>query len=63
MRWKAYWWRVIGFALSGAGLGLITDELIHGPFTLTPANHEFWGVVIFVAGLILITRKPHGKEE
>jgi len=43
-------------------LGLIADELIHGPFTLTPANHEFWGLVMFIVGLVLITRKPHGKD-
>jgi len=62
IRWHRYYFRVIGFALSGAGLGLIADELIHGPFTLTPANHEFWGLVMFIVGLVLITRKPHGKD-
>ena len=55
--------RIIGFALAGAGLGLMVDELIHGPFTLTPANHEFWGLLMFVAGVFLISRKPHGKDD
>ena len=62
MKWHRYYYRVIGFAMSGAGLGLIVDELIHGPFMLTPANHEFWGIVLFVAGFIFISKKPHGKE-
>lgn len=62
IRWRRYYFRVIGFALCGAGLGLIMDELIHGPFSLTPADHEFWGVVAFVAGLVFIAMKPHGKE-
>jgi hypothetical protein len=61
-RWKRYYYRVIGFALAGAGAGLVLDELIHGPFTLTPTNHEFWGLVMLIAGAILISRKPHGKE-
>jgi len=62
MRWRRYYYRVIGFALAGAGAGLVLDELIHGPLTLTPANHEFWGLLMSLVGLILITRKPHGKE-
>lgn len=61
MKFKRYWFRVIGFALAGGGLGLILDELIHGPFTLTPANHEFWGLVAIIAGAVLISKKPHGK--
>jgi len=61
-QWHRYYYRVIGFALAGAGGGLLLDELIHGPFTLTPANHEFWGLVALIAGSILISKKPHGKD-
>jgi len=60
--WKRYYYRIIGFALGGAGAGLVLDELIHGPFTLTPSNHEFWGLVLAIAGSVLISRQPHGKE-
>ena len=60
--WHRYYYRVIGFALAGAGGGLLLDELIHGPFTLTPANHEFWGLAALIAGSILITKMPHGKD-
>ena len=59
--WHRYYYRIIGFALAGAGAGLVLDELIHGPFKLTPANHEFWGLVMLIAGSIFISRKPHGK--
>ena len=62
MSWHKYYYRVIGFALSGAGAGLVMDELVHGPFTLTPANHEFWGFVMLIAGGFLISKKPHGKD-
>ena len=62
MTWHKYYYRMIGFALSGAGAGLVLDELIHGPFTLTPANHEFWGFAMLVAGGYLISKKPHGKD-
>jgi len=61
MRWKRYWFRIMGFALAGAGLGLIVDELIAGPFSLTPADHEFWGIVLFVIGMVFISLKPKGK--
>ena len=57
-----YYYSVIGYALAGAGAGLMLDELIHGPFTLTPANHEFWGLIMIIAGSVFITKKPHGKE-
>lgn len=62
MKFHRYYYRVIGFALAGAGAGLILDELIHGPFTLTLMDHEFWGLVMIIAGAILISKKPHGKE-
>lgn len=62
MTWHVYYFRMIGFALSGAGAGLILDELINGPFTLNPANHEFWGVILFIIGGYLISKKPHGKD-
>jgi len=62
MKWKQYYYRMIGYGLGGAGAGLMVDELIHGPFTLTPANHEFWGLIMLVAGSIFISKKPHGKE-
>jgi len=62
MKFKKYYWRMIGFALLGAGAGLMIDELIAGPFTLTPANHEFWGLVLLVVGVIFISIKPKGKD-
>jgi len=61
VNWRPYYYRVIGFALAGAGAGLVLDELIHGPFNLTPGNHEFWGLVMLIAGGIFISKKPHGK--
>jgi len=60
---RRYYYRIIGFALSGAGAGLMLDELIHGPFTLTPSNHEFWGLVLAIGGAALISKKPHGKDD
>ena len=62
MTWHKYCYRIIGFALAGAGGGLVIDELFHGPFTLTPSNHEFWGLVMIVVGSVFISKKPHGKE-
>jgi len=62
VKFHRYYYRMIGYALSGAGAGLVLDELIHGPFTLTPTNHEFWGIVIFIAGAVCISKKPHGKD-
>ncbi|MBA7611717.1 hypothetical protein ES703_18946 [subsurface metagenome] len=61
MRWKKYYFRIIGFVLAGAGAGLIVDELLAGPFSLTPADHEFWGLILFIAGCIFISKKPKGK--
>ena len=62
MTWHKYYYRIIGFALAGAGSGLVIDELIHGPFALNPANHECWGLAMIIAGSIFISKKPHGKE-
>lgn len=62
LEWHLYYYRVIGYTAAGAGIGLIVDELIHGPFTLTPANHEFWGIFLVVGGLYLISKKPHEKN-
>ena len=62
LHWHRYYYRVIGYALGGAGVGLMVDELIHGPFTLTPSNHEFWGLIMVIAGAVFTTRKPHGKD-
>jgi len=59
--WRRYYWRVIGFAMSGAGAGMMLDELIHGPFSLTPADHEFWGLIMVIVGSVFIAKKPHGK--
>lgn len=61
-KFRRYYYRIIGFALAGAGGGLVLDELIHGPFKLTYHDHELWGIVIFIAGLVLISKKPHGKD-
>ncbi len=61
-RFRRYYYRVIGFALAGAGAGLVLDELIHGPFSLTLMDHELWGLVMIIAGAVLISRKPKGKD-
>jgi len=62
-KFRRYYYRIIGFALAGAGAGWLVDELIHGPFTLSPANHEFWGLVAIIAGAVFISKKPHGKDQ
>ena len=62
VKFHRYYFRIIGFAMAGAGAGMMLDELIHGPFTLTPSNHEFWGLIMVIAGAMLITEKPHGKD-
>jgi len=62
MKWHRYYYRVIGFGLAGGGAGLMLDELIHGPFTLSISNHEFWGLIISIIGVILISKKPKGKD-
>jgi len=53
VKFHRYYYRIIGFVL---------DELIHGPLTLTPSNHEFWGLVMVIAGSFFISKKPHGKD-
>ena len=62
MTWQSYYYRVIGFALAGGGAGLVLDELINGPFHLSPGDHEFWGLIMLIAGSIFISKKPHGKN-
>ena len=62
MIWKTYYYRVIGFALAGGGAGLMLDELINGPFHLSLGDHEFWGLLMLIAGSIFISKKPHGKD-
>ena len=62
-RFRGYYWRVIGFLLAGGGMGLMADELIEGPFTLTPTNHEFWGLVMLIVGVICIGKFPKGKGD
>jgi len=59
--WKKYYWRMIGYAMSGAGAGLMIDELIEGPFMLTPTDHEFWGLLLFIGGVVCIAKCPKGK--
>jgi hypothetical protein len=62
MKWKKYYYRVVGFLVGGAGAGLVLDELIHGPFNLAPGNHEFFGLIMIVVGGVFISLKPHGKD-
>lgn len=40
----------------------MADELLNGPFTLKPGNHELAGLVAFVIGFILISKYPKGKD-
>ena len=61
-KWHNYHYRVIGMAMAGAGSGLILDELMNGPFHLGLGDHETWGLVGIVIGLILIARYPKGKD-
>ncbi len=62
MKWRRYYWRLIGMGMLGWGGMWIFDELVHGPFTLTPANHEFWAIIIIIVGGYCISKKPHGKD-
>lgn len=62
MKWHHYYYRIIGFAVGGAGAGMMLDELIHGPFKLGLCDHETWGLLALVVGAVLISKKPHGKD-
>lgn len=60
--WKDYYWRVLGYFFSYGGLGLISDELINGSIQFWPPfQHEVYGIILGVVGLVLISKKPHGK--
>lgn len=62
MKWHRYYYRVVGFGMAGAGAGLLLDELINAEtMHWTPANHEFWGVLMVAGGAYLISKKLHGK--
>jgi len=59
--WRRYYFRVLGFALSGAGLALAADEVIQGSLNFARLGHEHVGVALFIGGLVLISLKPRGK--
>lgn len=61
MTWRKYYWRVLGVIMAGAGVGLMVDEVVNGPFTLNASNHEFWGLILAIVGAVLIAVKPRGK--
>lgn len=62
MKWRKYYYRVIGYFLAAGGLGLIADEVIGGNLDFTSLGHEHSGVALFVIGLILISIMPKGKD-
>lgn len=65
IKWRSYYYRVIGMFLLGGGLFLVADELFvqgAGPFKLSLIDHEFWGIVIAIVGCVLISKKSHGKD-
>ena len=63
MKWRKYYWRVIGVAMAGAGSGLVLDELINADsMHWNPQNHEFWGMIILVVGVYFISKKSKGKD-
>lgn len=62
MKFHHYYYRVFGVTAAGAGAGLMFDEFVNGPFTLTPTNHEFWGLISFIIGIIFIAKYPKGKD-
>jgi len=61
-KWHNYYYRVIGFAMAGAGGGLVLDELINGPFKLGLGDHETYGIILIVIGSYLISKFPKGKD-
>ena len=62
VKWHRYYYRVIGFALAGAGAGLILDELIQGSFKFQLIGHETLGMALAVLGFFFIAKKPKGKD-
>lgn len=60
--WKRYYWRVLGYFISFGGFGLIADELVRGTLNFSTVGHEWYGVILFVIGLGLISKKPRGKR-
>lgn len=63
LHWHRYYYRIMGYAIVGAGAGLIIDELINADsLDWNPANHEFWGLLCIIGGLYLISKKLHGKD-
>jgi len=61
MPWHRYYLRVIGYFLAFGGFGLIADELVRGYLDFTTLGHEWYGVILFLIGLGLISVKPKGK--
>lgn len=59
--WHTYYWRVLGYAVSFAGFGLIADELVQETLDMTAWGHEWMGIGALVLGLFLISIKPRGK--
>lgn len=63
MKWRKYYWRVIGYFLAGGGAGLVIDELINADsMHWNPYNHEFWGMISLGVGVYLISKMPKGKD-
>ena len=62
MKWRRYYYRVIGMALAGAGAGLVIDEVIQGTLEFQLIGHETLGVALVILGLFFISRKPKGKD-
>jgi len=61
VEWKDYYWRALGYFLAFGGFGLIADELVGGYLDFTTIGHEWYGVILFLIGLGLISVKPRGK--
>jgi hypothetical protein len=49
-------------ALSGAGAGLILDEVIQGELKFQLIGHETLGLALFILGGFFISKKPKGKD-